>query len=351
MILLNAGNIIKGGGINILNSVINEMERLNLDYIAILPSNYTYNGRASHVIRAPKGLSRFLFKVYLQLFGFRVIQKHSITKIISVGNIGYNPGKTRIPQSILIQNAFIFCPRSIIKKLPINEKFYLLLMKNFIIYNLKYATSIYTQSRFMERNIHEIFTGKTGVISNKYELKKESRHLPFLGKNKKLKLLYLTSYYPHKNFEIFNNIGPLLDELNMTLTFTLPKNIKTSKLMKSINGSADSVINVGPISFDDIENIYSNHNCIISPSLLESFSGNIYEGLFYRKIMFLSDLEFNREIMGSNAFYFNPFNRESLINTLTNFRKSGYHSVEKKLSNYNRILENLDTDYSKLINS
>ena len=52
------------------------------------------------------------------------------------------------------------------------------------------------------------------------------------------------------------------------------------------------------------------------PTLLESFSGTYVEAMYHGKPIFTSDIDFARDICGDAAFYFDPLDENSILNTI-----------------------------------
>lgn len=77
-------------------------------------------------------------------------------------------------------------------------------------------------------------------------------------------------------------------------------------------GLEDSIINVGPLSQQDLGAFYKHCDALVMPTRLESFSGTYLEAMHFGMPILTSDLDFAHEVCGDAALYFNPWNAESI---------------------------------------
>jgi glycosyltransferase involved in cell wall biosynthesis len=142
-----------------------------------------------------------------------------------------------------------------------------------------------------------------------------------LPKNR-IKLLYLTNYYPHKNIEIFLSLARLIREqklpYSLILTIEESQHRNAKRIIDTIKNEKleDIIINVGTVLMQNVPSLYQQTDALLMPSLLESFSGTYVEAMYHKKPIFTSNLDFAKDICQDAAFYFNPLDPENIMETL-----------------------------------
>jgi len=182
-----------------------------------------------------------------------------------------------------------------------------------------------------------------------------------LGIKRKLNILTLSSYYPHKNLEIIPEVSKRLKEMfaddDFQFIITLPQGTREEARLMKMARSLDvqnNINNIGPVSIKDGPDLYASIDIVFLPSLLETFSANYPEAMASEKPIVTSDLDFAHDICEDAALYFYPLdsnaaaecifklvNNEKLIETLTQRGKSILKSLpaaEDKYRLYESIL-------------
>ncbi|WP_420264224.1 glycosyltransferase [Candidatus Magnetominusculus dajiuhuensis] len=159
----------------------------------------------------------------------------------------------------------------------------------------------------------------------------------------KMKLLYVTDYYPHKNIERLCEAVALLavKGIDVTLFLTIDSNGDGNGLIKAIesNKYGKGVINLGHVDHVNLSSVYQCCDAVIMPSHLESFSATYLEAMAFSKPLMVSDLDFAREICADAALYFDPYNVDSIAETvhrLISYPSLGRHCIEKGKDQYKK---------------
>lgn len=328
MILINANNIKQGGGLSVLFSFLSYLKYTEEKVVVVIPNSLLikfknsefYNSNNIIVKSVP---TNFLYRLfYFNLFVKKICKKFNVIKIYSLGNIALN---INIYQVLLIQNAFPFVTDgNILNRLPFKFRIYIKLMSLLIIRQVKYANVIFVQTNTIKNCLCNYYTNlDIRIIPNLQNISiREKVSSEYVYSN--INCLFLSNYYPHKNFEILYDLVPKIFDLKLpvTISITLSENeILKSNIDYLLFKYPDILINLGPISYSNIENVYSKYNSIFLPSLVESFSTNYVEALYFNKIIITSDLPFAREVCEDLAFYFDPFDFTTAIdafNTIIN---------------------------------
>lgn len=140
-------------------------------------------------------------------------------------------------------------------------------------------------------------------------------------KNPFFSILYLSAYYPHKNFENLSSAISILQAKRTECRFilSLPEKDLEGLFEKS---RQEMIINKGPLAGDDIINAYEQADVVIMPSLLETFSANFPEAMYMQKPILCSDLPFARDICGDAALYFDPYNPEDIAEKIIQLKEN-----------------------------
>ncbi len=133
-----------------------------------------------------------------------------------------------------------------------------------------------------------------------------------------LRLGFLGRNYLHKNTIIFPDVVKKLKYkygINAVIfvTFNEQEWTKTSHEFKS------TCINVGPLSVFQCPSFYESMDAVIFPSLLETFSATPFEAFVMKKPLFASDRNFNRDICGEHAIYFDPLSPGDAATKIASF--------------------------------
>lgn len=131
-----------------------------------------------------------------------------------------------------------------------------------------------------------------------------------------IRFLTVSTYYPHKNFEI---IKPVISELKrrdihnikfvLTIQSEFYKKIFEEKYLRE-------VINVGPIKSVECPSLYKECDIMFLPSLLECFSASYAEAMMMRKPILTTDMGFAHTVCGDAALYFKPANPIDVVDKI-----------------------------------
>lgn len=134
------------------------------------------------------------------------------------------------------------------------------------------------------------------------------------------RLLVLSSYYPHKNLEIVNDIIHLMRKRGVDgirFVMTLPAR-DFENAIKPENRSW--IENVGPQVPDKCPALYKEADALFLPTLLECFSANYVEAMAMGRPIITTDFGFSRTICSDAALYFEPLNAEEAFKRIIELR-------------------------------
>ncbi len=156
-------------------------------------------------------------------------------------------------------------------------------------------------ARFLRISNERIIVA-SNTCSNYFQNSVNSVSESIFSKNK-VKILYISSYYKHKNFAI---IPLVYDKLlskgyNCEFQVTLkPEDFEFNDGLKNCSG----VFNLGPIMPSDCARLYAVCDIVFVPSLLEIFTAVYPEAMISKKPIVTSNLDFAVSVCGDAALYY-----------------------------------------------
>lgn len=139
-----------------------------------------------------------------------------------------------------------------------------------------------------------------------------------------VRILYVSSYYPHKNFEIIPAVARSLQtrlgkDAGFEFVLTLdPGSTEATSLHRTARalGVAARLRFIGRVPVAQVPRLYESAHVAFIPSLLESFSSCYSEALSCGLPIATADLDFAHSICGNAAVYFDPIDPEDAAGKL-----------------------------------
>jgi glycosyltransferase involved in cell wall biosynthesis len=159
------------------------------------------------------------------------------------------------------------------------------------------------------------------------------KYNPYPGE---LRILYVSSYYSHKNFEFFENLALELNKSIFQSKYKIILTIEESEF--HINSKIrDSFIFLGSVSINKIPFLYQQANVIIHPSLLEVFSACYIESIYMLKMIITADLSFAKSILNGYGFFMKNISAIECVDIIRNNLNQFYldlHSYDNLIKPY-----------------
>lgn len=246
--------------------------------------------------------------------------------ILSLGNLAI---PVRRPQFLLIQQSYLAYPESVVwKRLQENDRKFYKYIRNMLALiriNLKYASILGVQTAAIRQRMSRIYripASKIVVVPNAVSFTSSQPQTVTVKQDDQLRLLYLSKYYPHKNYEILYEVGTeiLARKLPVTVTVTLnsEENEGSRVFLNTLKerGLDKVIINQGNVPLEQVGAVYAAHDALIMPTLLESYSGTYIEAMYFKRPIFTSDMDFAHEVCKDAAYYFDPLNAKDIVNCI-----------------------------------
>lgn len=331
-VLLNASNLRFGGGFTVAYSLLEALLPLRPDdrFFLIHPVSKKYSelARFPNLILLPVPSlfhKSYVEKIRYNQFVFRNwCRKYDIHRVVSLGNVAINAG--RLPQLLYLQLPHLVYPESVAwQRMDWKSFLYNSLQDQYIAYHMRHATCFAVQTPVMRSRLCHRFNLSPDrvVILPNAAVASAYPATPYQPPEdgRPLKLLFLSKYYPHKNFECLLPLARIIRQtglpVQISLTITREESAPAAAILEALeeSGVETVVSSIGSITLDQLGAAISAHHGIFLPSLLESFSGSYVEALRYNRPIFTSNLDFATELLGDAAFYFDPMKPEAMADT------------------------------------
>lgn len=361
-LFINASNLRFGGGktvgINIINYYLHQESVKSIVLVVPEDSGFERFNNSSpklKIIYFSKIFNKSVFKIlsnYVRLP--LLLKKHVPDFILSLGNVAV---PTSRPQFLLIQQSYLAYPDSVLwqrlKESDPKFHFYISNMVRLIKANMKYASILGVQTEVIKERIHRFYKvplKNICVVPNAVSFTTgsipDSRLSPV--ENGPVKLLFLSKYYPHKNYEILYEVGKEIKKrklpIMITVTLDEAENAGGKSFLENIKALQleDVIVNIGNVTLEDIAGVYTAHDGLFLPTLLESYSGSYVEAMHFSRPVFTSDMDFAHEVCREAAYYFNPHDKENILDVITAaFRDPA--QMSEKISKGKSIVSNAKT--------
>lgn len=352
-ILVNGISSKTAGGKSILLNFLNTIENRDLEHeFTIIVDSSKKNLKFKNKKIKIKSLGKF-FEIQI-LLPFtnnyllpKLIRKLNIDLVFNLSDL---PIPTKTKQILLFDWPYAVYPNSKAWKLGglwerIRRKVKIYLFKK----NLNYIDLIIAQTNTIKLRLERIYGLKNiSCISNAVSLENINSNRYY---DKKLgggfKFLCLSYYYPHKNLEIFLELAEkiLLEKKNWKIitTISLDHGIGAKKFLKNIQEKKLSkvLVNIGPVSMNEVPSLYKQCDAFLLPTLLESFSGTYVEAMFHKKPIFTSNYDFAKDVCKNGAIYFDPNEPNEIFNVLDDVI-SNKKKLEELVNTASRNLKKMD---------
>lgn len=183
---------------------------------------------------------------------------------------------------------------------------------------------------------------KTIVISNAIqpkEIKEKINIRKSIGINDdSIFMLSVARLSKEKNLILLMEVTKLLDEKFKLVICGDGPLMNEYKEWISTNFLNDRIKLMGFV--DDLSQYYRSADLFLLPSLHEGFGLSVLESIYYKNKLLISDLPNLREIYGELPNYFNPTNKDDLLNKIIKV----VH--DKKSENYNELRNTIINKYT-----
>ncbi|MCG3663343.1 MAG: glycosyltransferase [Aliarcobacter butzleri] len=356
-ILINFYNQMGAGPKNISLNFINtlkEREFLEETFI-IIPNVEEYvnleskgNVKLVKLKRYTNIFSKILFRIYLDIFFIPYfISKNKISKLLAFGNFLISPVKVK--KVVLLHHPYIV-DNILLNKLSFLPKI-IEKLKRFAFYvTIKNVDIVVVQSNYMKRLLLEVWGNdiKNCVIANpisknfvkNYSLDEINDFIKHRLQNiDKIKILYVSRFYPHKNHIFLVDLSKVLNENNIkheiliTVDFSKQETLDLQQMItKDI-----SIESIGEISQFELETYYKTSHIFIFPSNSETFGNPLIEAMKFGLPIVVPNLEYAQSIVEEAGIYYNQNDVLECKDSINNLISNSYNYRLKSLESFEQF--------------
>lgn len=327
-ILINAFNLSIGGGKNILDNYIKGLSNTELihNYFFLTPNSSSYFKYGSNklIIIDIEPIYKFnIFFIGLYFYRFpMLLRKFKIDLIFNFGDIVV---PTKVPQIYFFDWAYaVYSEKYIWRNMRLKDYLLRKIKKYLIEKYIDIVKLIIVQSINVSRRFKANFKNdKILVVPTPLGIKEIQGNQIFnLNLKKGVKyFFYPASFSYHKNFEVILKLLFLIKskKLPFVIILTLDETV-ASKFLDKINlYYKDNIMNLGKVDLELMPSIYNQVDALLFPSLLETYGFPYIEAMTFDKPILTSNLDFAHAICDDFAFYFDPFDPESILDVMLGF--------------------------------
>jgi len=327
-LIINASAIYKGGAEQVAISFINECRDFSdNEYHILLRDNigvqlekeiFPDNFKFYYLKKRPGlGISNYIKAIRW----FDKLEKQIEPDcVISTGGHGYWRPKAPLVSGFNIPH-YIYPESPFFKIISFKENLYWKMKKSIDYYFYNRADTLFVQTEDVSLRLQKwikkssVYTISNTVSSNFQNPEIFENKLPEKEKNE-IRSLTLSSYYPHKNLEIIEDIIDILLNKNIhnyKFVLTIPHDVFKEKFKPKYY---PYIYNVGPVPVKECPSLYRECDFMFLPTLLECFSASYAEAMAMQKPILTSNLGFARTVCKDAAVYFDPLNANQIAEKL-----------------------------------
>lgn len=329
-LVLHAPNIHQGGGLSLLNAVLN-----------IKPFPFAWlqlDSRMSSHLKIPSGVTTCFIKksIFARVYAEwrlkkishkedRVICLHGLPPLFSL------PGKT----IVVLQNCLLFQPQ-IIRTFPWKKRLRLSIERYWLLYFQKHATRFIVQTNSMAQLARTQLNSPTSITIFPFANTFLQEAAPQI-KRLKNDFIYVASGEVHKNHLCLLDSWVLLaqEQIRPSLLLTVdpyfyPELSQKISLYREKFGL--KIINLGRVTPEEIHRLYQNAKAMIYPSLGESLGLPLIEALSHKLPILAAEKDYIRDVV-SPIETFEPTSSLSIARAIKRFLNindpiAGIHSPQ-----------------------
>lgn len=245
--------------------------------------------------------------------------------VISTGGHGYWRPKAPIAGGFNTPH-FIMPESPYFSSISFKKKLYWAFKRKIHLFFFNRLDVMFVQTEDVKERLSKIFPKKTIYTvyntMNAHFLadKQVKQKLPDRDDNE-LRLLTISSYYPHKNLKIIRPLVRILEEKGLT-NFKFILTLPPEKFDMFFSDLKNWVINVGPIPIEECPSLYRECDFMFLPTLLECFSASYAEAMVMRKPILTSDMSFAHTVCQDAAVYFDPMNPADIAKKIIDLQEA-----------------------------
>jgi glycosyltransferase involved in cell wall biosynthesis len=325
--IIEALGLTAGGGKQLARDLVNHLPPdAGHRFVLLLPEEAEHGAPAGghlKLIICPKPRSLAARYHFLNHIVPALAQRERADALLCLGN--FAPRSPVVPTAVLLHNAHFVCRnRTAEPSMTLRERL-TRAYGRYALRRLHPKVHVIVQTPLMRDRVRRelpLHRSRISVIPNACDgapdgpRRRISAGGPF-------RFLCLTEYYTHKNLEVLPKALAILPGLTsrraQVVTTVAPGHHPAARrLVEAIErqGLEHQVVNLGPVSSEDLAAVYRACDALVLPTLLESFSRTYLEAMRFGLPILTSNRDFARSICGEAALYFDPLDAGSVARSM-----------------------------------
>ena len=314
-VLLNLSTLKKGGGQNVALNFLHSLENLGLlndnfhFFVAedSAPLKFLSKNKGDNYTVLPSNpVKRILFELFSSK---KILSAKKIDIIYTYFGIGMFTKK--IPQISGSADSNLYFPEinfwTHYKGISRLKKW---IVDSYRIWGLKRADAVVFENELMLERSKELFGLKeTTFIKPSINMDVSSRDLELLEVSNKPRGLFLCGWQLNKNIMLIPEIALHLKKNDIPFEFAITAPIDKSDMhlkfldLVKQNNVEEYIKIIGSVKKEELASLYQKIDFVFLLSKLESFSNNIIEAWFYKKLLIISNELWAKSICKESALY------------------------------------------------
>lgn len=358
-ILINLYNQIGAGPKNISLNLIQGLERISLtqgifviipdveEYADLVPKNPQL--RLLKYPRKQRLLDKVWFRLYLELWLIpSLMRRYSANRLLAFGNFLFTPGS--FSKLVLCHHPYLY-DNQLFQTLGLRFRiieqikrvaFWLTLLnvRHLVVQSQYVAQQVRKNWRLSpDMNVHVI----PNPISNTFEqLSREQITTAIIARQvelkNKLKLVYVSRFYPHKNHDFLLKLSTELNKrgIKHEIQVTIDSEIASAQnfLQKIKHTENTSIVNLGEQHQRAMTKIYQQGHIFIFPSHAETFGNPMIEAMCYGLPLVLPDLGYAKAVASSAGNYYPADDEEACAKLVTELAQNETYYTQRSLNSH-----------------
>lgn len=327
VIVISGVNIIEAGPLSVMKDFLNQLSKINndsLEIIALVNSKNLFNFPNIKYIEFPNSKKNWFYRIYYEYYYFKKLSlKINPSVWISMHDMTPN---------VSCENLYVYCHNATPYYKPTWKDWIYggraSLFSLFYIYlyaiNIKKNKGVIVQQDWLRKEFEQRFNLKNVIVA--YPDIDLTDIKPNYS-NKKVDTTVKEMFFPSfprsfKNFEVICDAYKKLPENyknRLKIYLTLDESLNSyAKYIHEKYKDQEGLCFIGLIDRKKVFEYYEQVDALVFPSKLESWGLPITEFKKFKKPIFLSNLPYAKETLGSyeKGYFFNPKNSSELMNLM-----------------------------------
>jgi glycosyltransferase involved in cell wall biosynthesis len=332
-IIINAGSLFSGGTLSIARDLINEFcENNRFDVFVVVHKKILYSNPSCRYIEIPWIKNSWLHRIFFETIYINyLIKKFNINSLFCSHDFSSYVFDKKVKQYVYCHNPSMFA-RPTLTDLRFNYKHFIFcfIYKYIYRFNIHSNKLIFVQQRFIKNYFQSEFKCNNVLITrpriHTFKKSKSSRvqfedNLNFSFNHSDFYFIYPTLSRTFKNIEFIISVFKSLNfkyKNKYNLILTLENSSRYDKYLSKFYKDTSNIYNAGFVSQPILFNLMKLSDCLVFPSLLETWGLPLTEASSIGLPIICSDKHFCHETLQdyANVSYLNPHSHNLWVNSI-----------------------------------